>query len=97
MPARPTKEPVSVTIGNLELANRNLTARVVDLVKVRDDNHATAQQWREQAYKAQAERDKLRLENEGLARAVHYNDGYIARVKETDNHMFGAPFSSSAP
>jgi hypothetical protein len=36
MPKRPSKEPASVTIGNLERENRNLKQRCVDLVKDRD-------------------------------------------------------------
>lgn len=93
----PRKEPAAVTIGNLELHARNMTARIVDLVKARDENYDSAKQWREQAYKAQAERDELRQANDHLRQACDYNSGYIARVKETDNHMFGEPLNGNAP
>lgn len=35
-PVKVRKEPASVTIGNLELQNRNLETRVADLVEARD-------------------------------------------------------------
>lgn len=95
---RPKNEPAKVTIANQDRQIEMLCQRIYDLESDRtraallaDENYESAKAWREQCQKAEKERDHVRALLRERASENDYHRGYIARVKETDRHMFGDP------
>ncbi len=95
-PRRPRGEAPSVTIGNLELQVRNLTARCEELVKHRDTcmEQAKVNINRSLTSESQFSRQSLEMKELRMHLSVQEREnarleGYQERVREEDRHRYG--------
>lgn len=90
-PRVPKGESSKVTIANQGRQIRLLTDRIVELKslldaaqKLSDENYENGKAWKSECEQAEIKISQFRKKVEDLAGLNSYNNGYIARVKETD-------------